>query len=73
MEAVLFGFQPHCGLFGLKPSRGRTPWGPEISEAMHGRCNMYCANQSVIVPHVDATQGPDQWRFSTSKVQLNAT
>lgn len=21
---------------GLKPSRGRTPWGPKMSEAMHG-------------------------------------
>lgn len=25
-----------CGLFGLKPGRGRTPWGPVFTEAMHG-------------------------------------
>src|SRR5699024_1718919 len=25
-----------CGLFGLKPGRGRTPWGPEFVEALHG-------------------------------------
>jgi amidase len=25
-----------CGLFGLKPGRGRTPWGPLVTEVMHG-------------------------------------
>lgn len=25
-----------CGLFGLKPSRGRTPTGPPLTELMHG-------------------------------------
>src|SRR3546814_14813948 len=26
----------HCGLFGLKPGRGRTPQGPRYVERMHG-------------------------------------
>src|SRR3546814_16954080 len=26
----------HCGLFGLKPGRGRTPPGPRYVERMHG-------------------------------------
>src|SRR5690625_3666597 len=26
----------NCGLFGLKPGRGRVPWGPSMVEAMHG-------------------------------------
>ncbi len=50
-----------CGLFGLKPSRGRMPLGPHTGEGWHG----------LVVPHVlsrtvrdsaaflDATHGPD--------------
>ena len=25
-----------CGLVGLKPSRGRTPWGPDLGEELFG-------------------------------------
>jgi len=50
-----------CGLVGLKPTRGRMPLGPDVSEGWHG----------LVVPHVlsrtvrdsaaflDATHGPD--------------
>ncbi len=50
-----------CGLFGLKPTRGRMPLGPDVGESWHG----------LVVPHVlsrtvrdsaaflDATHGPD--------------
>lgn len=27
-----------CGLFGFKPTRGRTPAGPDASELWWGRC-----------------------------------
>ncbi|MBX3466356.1 MAG: amidase [Planctomycetes bacterium] len=50
-----------CGLFGLKPSRGRTPTGPEAVEHWQG-----CAVEHVLTRTVrdsaavlDATHGPD--------------
>jgi amidase len=51
----------YCGLFGLKPSRGRTPWGPQISEAMHGAAMQHVLCKSVRDSAVmlDATQGAD--------------
>ena len=51
----------YCGLFGLKPSRGRTPWGPQISEAMHGAAMQHVLTKSVrdSAPMLDATQGSD--------------
>ena len=36
-----------CGLFGLKPGRGRTPWGPEFTEAMHGIAVNHVLTRSV--------------------------
>ena len=36
-----------CGLFGLKPGRGRTPWGPEFTEAMHGIAVNHVVSRSV--------------------------
>ncbi|MBF4520400.1 amidase [Acinetobacter towneri] len=51
----------YCGLFGLKPSRGRTPWGPHTSEAMHGAAMQHILSKSVrdSAAMLDATQGPD--------------
>ncbi|MCX5467412.1 amidase [Acinetobacter nematophilus] len=51
----------YCGLFGLKPSRGRTPWGPQISEAMHGAAMQHVLCKSVrdSAAMLDATQGSD--------------
>lgn len=37
----------YCGLFGLKPSRGRTPWGPNRSELMHGAATQHVLTKSV--------------------------
>lgn len=37
----------YCGLFGFKPGRGRTPWGPEITEAMHGIAVNHVLTRSV--------------------------
>ena len=36
-----------CGLFGLKPGRGRTPWGPVMTEAMHGIAMNHVLTRSV--------------------------
>lgn len=51
----------YCGLFGLKPSRGRTPWGPSMSEAMHGAAMQHVLTRSVrdSAAMLDATQGPE--------------
>ncbi len=51
----------YCGLFGLKPSRGRTPWGPHSSEAMHGAAMQHVLSKSVrdSAAMLDATQGED--------------
>lgn len=51
----------YCGLFGLKPSRGRTPWGPQMSEAMHGAAMQHVLCKSVrdSAAMLDATQGSD--------------
>lgn len=51
----------YCGLFGLKPSRGRTPWGPSMSEAMHGAAMQHVLSKSVrdSAAMLDATQGPE--------------
>lgn len=51
----------YCGLFGLKPSRGRTPWGPHLSEAMHGAAMQHVLTKSVrdSAAMLDATQGPE--------------
>lgn len=51
----------YCGLFGLKPSRGRTPWGPDFSEAMHGAAIQHVLTKSVrdSAAMLDATQGAE--------------
>lgn len=36
-----------CGLFGLKPGRGRTPWGPQFTEMMHGMAVNHVLTRSV--------------------------
>lgn len=50
-----------CGLFGLKPGRGRTPWGPEFTEAMHGISVNHAVTRSVRDSAVllDAVQGDE--------------
>ncbi len=51
----------HCGLFGLKPGRGRTPWGPQYGELMHGAAMNHVVSRSVrdSAAMLDATHGPE--------------
>ncbi|WP_119680011.1 amidase [Indioceanicola profundi] len=50
-----------CGLFGLKPSRGRTPNGPYIGEGWHGASIAHAVTRSVrdSARLLDAVAGPD--------------
>lgn len=50
-----------CGLFGLKPTRGRNPLGPDHGEVMHGLVVEHVVTRSVrdSAAILDATQGPD--------------
>lgn len=49
-----------CGLFGLKPSRGRVPLGPVIYEGWGGMSAAHCVSRSVrdSAALLDAVQGP---------------
>jgi amidase len=51
----------HCGLFGLKPGRGRTPWGPRYGELMHGAAMNHVLTRTVrdSAAMLDATHGPE--------------
>jgi Asp-tRNA(Asn)/Glu-tRNA(Gln) amidotransferase A subunit family amidase len=48
-----------CGLFGLKPSRGRTPAGPDLGEGLAGMATGHCVGRSVrdSAALLDATHG----------------
>jgi amidase len=50
-----------CGLFGLKPGRGRTPFGPPMTETMHGAAVNHVLTRSVrdSAAMLDATHGPE--------------
>ena len=49
-----------CGLFGLKPSRGRNPAGPDLGEGLAGMATGHCVSRSVrdSAALLDATHGP---------------
>ncbi|MDX1607050.1 MAG: amidase family protein, partial [Candidatus Competibacterales bacterium] len=55
----------HCGLFGLKPGRGRTPWGPEFNECLQGAAINHILSRSVrdSAAMLDATHGPETGSF----------
>jgi amidase len=50
-----------CGLFGLKPTRGRNPLGPDFGEIMSGLVSEHALTRSVrdSAALLDATSGPD--------------
>lgn len=50
-----------CGLFGLKPSRGRMPLGPDVGEGWSGLVVPHAITRSVrdSAALLDATHGPD--------------
>jgi amidase len=50
----------HCGLFGLKPSRGRVPEGPTMGEAWHGAAASLPITRTVrdAAALLDAVAGP---------------
>ena len=50
-----------CGLFGLKPSRGRNPFGPQYGDVMNGMAVEHAVTRSVrdSAALLDATSGPD--------------
>jgi amidase len=51
----------HCGLVGFKPSRIRTPLGPEVAEALAGMSYAHALTRSVrdSAALLDATQGAE--------------
>lgn len=51
----------YCGLFGLKPSRGRNPSGPAHGSVWQGAVQNHVITRSVrdSAAMLDATQGPD--------------
>ncbi len=50
-----------CGLFGFKPTRGRTPFGPDKGEGWDGMSHMHVVTRSVrdSAAILDATAGPE--------------
>jgi Asp-tRNA(Asn)/Glu-tRNA(Gln) amidotransferase A subunit family amidase len=50
-----------CGLFGLKPTRARTPSGPDVGEGWGGQAIGHCISISVrdSAALLDATAGPE--------------
>lgn len=50
-----------CGLFGLKPTRARTPAGPDLGEAWNGASSHHAITRTVrdSAALLDATSGPD--------------
>lgn len=50
-----------CGLFGLKPTRGRTPYGPWWGEGWAGLSSLHVITRSVrdSAAMLDATHGPE--------------
>ena len=51
----------YCGVFGLKPSRGRNPTGPDYGTIWQGAVQNHVITRSVrdSAAMLDATQGPD--------------
>ncbi len=50
-----------CGLFGIKPTRGRTPMGPDVGEGWNGSSCLHAVSRTVrdSAALLDATAGED--------------
>lgn len=50
-----------CGLFGMKPTRGRTPFGPDAGEGWSGMSTIHAVSRSVRdnAALLDASEGPE--------------
>ncbi|MDZ4859388.1 MAG: amidase [Candidatus Hydrogenedentes bacterium] len=50
-----------CGLFGLKPTRGRNPLGPDVGDVQNGLVSEHALTRTVrdSAALLDATAGPD--------------
>lgn len=50
-----------CGVFGMKPTRGRNPFGPDFGEAWHGAVVEHVVSRTVrdSAVFLDVTHGPD--------------
>jgi Asp-tRNA(Asn)/Glu-tRNA(Gln) amidotransferase A subunit family amidase len=50
-----------CGLYGMKPSRGRNPAGPDMGESLNGFSSNHCVSWTVrdSAALLDATSGPE--------------
>lgn len=57
-----------CGIFGLKPSRGRAPTGPKVGHYWHGSAVEHVLTRSVrdSAAMLDAIQGPDPGALYTA-------
>jgi amidase len=67
-----------CGIFGLKPTRGRNPVGPDASEKAHGLAQEHVLSLTVrdSAAFLDATAGPENsaayWAPPGEKSYLDA-
>jgi Asp-tRNA(Asn)/Glu-tRNA(Gln) amidotransferase A subunit family amidase len=51
-----------CGIFGMKPTRGRTPFGPDVGEGWSGMSTIHAVSRSVRdnALLLDVSEGPER-------------
>ena len=53
-----------CGLFGLKPSRGLMPMGPDVGEGWSGMSTVHAVSRSVRDRRNDVIDDRPAWRYA---------